>query len=120
MGDFKDLTVYRKAYELAMEIFHISKKFPPEEKYGLTDQIRRSSRSVCANFAEGYRKRKYKPHFLLKLSDCDAENTETEVWLDFSKDCGYITLEEHTDLFTKNTEVRKLLFHIINNPDKYI
>ena len=90
MGDFKDLIVYQKAYQLAMEIFHISKKFPAEEKYSLTDQIRRSSRSVCSNLAEAYRRRKYKAHFLSKLTDCESENSETEVWLDFSRDCQYI------------------------------
>ncbi len=114
------MIVYQKAYKLAMDIFRISKKFPTEEKYSLTDQIRRSSRSVCANFGEAYRRRKYKPHFLSKLTDCEAENTETEVWLDFSKDCGYITIEEYNDLFTGKTEVRKILYHMINNPDKYL
>jgi four helix bundle protein len=120
MGDFKDLKIYQKAYRLAMDIYHISKGFPPEEKYLLTSQIRRSSRSVCANFAEAYRRRKYKQHFLLKLTDVETENTETEVWLDFSRDCGCISVETHSDLFTRNAEVRKMLFHMINNPDKYL
>jgi four helix bundle protein len=120
MGDFKDLIVYQKAYQLAMEIFHISKRFPAEEKYSLTDQIRRSSRSVCTNLAEAYRRRKYKAHFLSKLTDCESENSETEVWLDFSRDCQYIKAEEHSDLNTKNSEVRKIIWYMINNPDKFI
>jgi len=120
MGDYKDLIVYQKAYKLAMDIFNMSKKFPYEEKYSLTSQIRRSSRSVCANFAEAYRRRKYRAHFLSKLNDCETENTETEVWIDFSKDSGYVSPEVHSDLFNRNAEVRKMLFHMINNPDKYL
>lgn len=120
MGDFKDLTFYKKAYALAMDVFRISKTFPSEEKYSLTDQIRRSSRSVCTNFGEGYRKRKYKAHFLLKLTDCDSENTETEIWIDFAKDCGYISFEQYTDLFNRNAEIRKMIFHMLNHPDKYL
>ena len=85
MGDYKDLIVFQKAYNLAMDIFEESKSFPAEEKFSLTNQIRRSSRSVCTNFAEAYRKRRYKAHFISKLSDSEAENTETEVWLNFSK-----------------------------------
>ncbi len=120
MGDFKDLISFQKAYQLAMDIFHSSKTFPAEEKYSLTDQIRRSSRSVCANLGEAYRRRKYKAHFISKLTDCESENTETEVWLDFSKDCGYLPHEVYRDYFNRNAEVRKLIFHMINNPDKYI
>lgn len=86
MGDYRDLIVYQKAYKLAMDIYEVTKKFPAEEKYSLTDQIRRSSRSVCANFVEAYRRRKYKAHFLSKLNDSETENAETGVWLDFSKD----------------------------------
>ena len=77
--DFRELTGYQKAFETAMEIFYLSKSFPVEERYSLTDQIRRSSRSVCANFAEAYRKRRYVNHFISKLTDCDAENSETNV-----------------------------------------
>jgi four helix bundle protein len=84
MAGFKDLIVYQKAFSLAMEIFEISKRFPKEEKYSLTDQIRRSSRSVCSNLAESYRKRRYPAHFLSKLTDSDMENSETDVWLEFS------------------------------------
>jgi len=103
-----------------MDIFHASKTFPAEEKYSLTSQIRRCSRSVCANLGETYRRRRYKAHFLSKLSDCETENTETEIWLDFSKDCGYLSEEIYTAYFNRNTEVGKLIFHMINNPDKYI
>ena len=84
MSDFKDLLVYQKAFDLAMDIFEVSKKFPKEERYSLTDQVRRSSRSVCANFAEAYQRRRYPAYFLSKLNDSDTENAETEVWLDFA------------------------------------
>ena len=120
MGDYKDLIVFQKAYKLAMDIFEESKKFPPEERYSLTDQIRRASRSVCANLAEAYRKRKYKAHFLSKLSDSETENTETEVWLNFSKDCKYLAPEKYSDFMSRNTEVGKIIWTMINNPDKFI
>ena len=119
MASYKSLLVYKKAFELAMEIFEISKRFPKEETYSLTDQIRRSSRSVCANFAEAYRRRKYPAHFMSKLSDSDAENAETEVWLDFSFACKYITNDEYKLLLAKKDEVGRLLGDIIKNPDKY-
>ena len=83
----KDLSVYKKAYALAMEIFTISKQWPSEEKFSLTDQIRRSSRSVCANLREAWAKRRYQAHFISKLTDSDGENSETDTWLDFAKDC---------------------------------
>lgn len=86
---FQDLLAYKKSFELAMEIFSISKSFPSEEKYSLTDQIRRSSRSVSANIAEATRKRKYEKHFVSKLTDSDAENAETQVWLEYAKACDY-------------------------------
>ena len=117
--NFKETKVYKKAFELSMEIFHISKLFPKEEKYSLTDQIRRSSRSVCANLAEAFRKRQYPAHFVSKISDCDAENSETGVWLDFALSCEYITNETYQNLISKNEEVGRLIHHIINNPEKY-
>ncbi len=89
MGTLRDLLVYQKAFELAMEIFQITKRFPKEETYSLTDQIRRSSRSVNANLGEAYRKRRYINHFISKLSDADTENGETQVWLDFALACKY-------------------------------
>ena len=119
MGHYKDLLAYKKGYELAMEIFTISKRFPPEEKYSLTDQVRRSSRSVCTNMAEAYRRKRYKDYFISKLNDCETENTETQVWLDFSYDSMYITEEEYKSLSVTNDEVGKLIWFMINNPDKF-
>ena len=94
----KDLRVYQKAYALAMEIFKLSKKWPLEEKFSLTDQIRRSSRSVCSNLREAWAKRRYEAHFISKLTDADGENSETDTWLDFAKDCGYISVADHNRL----------------------
>lgn len=119
MGNFKDLIVYRKAFKLSMDIFEISKRFPQEEKYSLTDQIRRSSRSVCANLAEAYRRRKYPPHFVSKLTDSDTENTETEVWLEFSFACKYTNQSEFQDLIARQQEVGKLIGDMIKYPEKY-
>lgn len=97
----------------------ITKGFPPEEKYSLIDQIRRASGSVCTNIAEAYRKKRYPLHFILKVTDSDAENSETNVLLDFSRDCGYITMELHLKLIVRHEEIGRLLSHMINNPDKY-
>ena len=102
-----------------MEVFGITKSFPKEEKFSLTDQVRRSSRRVCANIAEAYRKKRYPAHFVLKVTDSDAENSETGVWFDFSRDCLYITLEKHLALINRDEEIGRLLNHMINNPDKY-
>jgi four helix bundle protein len=88
--DFRELRVYQKAFESAMAIFELSKKWPVEERYSLTDQIRRSSRSVCANIAEAWRKRRYPASFVSKMSDADTEAGETLVWLEFAKSCGYL------------------------------
>ncbi len=120
MSTYKDLICYKKAYELAMKIFHFSKTFPPEEKYSLTDQIRRSSRSVCTNIAEAYRRRRYKDYFISKLNDSETENTETEVWLDFALDCNYISKEDYLQMTSLNTEVGKLLWYMIQHPDKFL
>ena len=116
----KDLNVYRAAYELAMRIFVISKKFPPEEKFALTSQIRRSSRSVCLNLREAWAKRRYEAHFLSKLTDCDGENSETNSSLDFAKDCGYITLEEHAELVRLCEEIGKMLGSMIKHLDSFM
>lgn len=118
-GDFKELMAYKKAFELAMEIFELSKSFPVSEKYSLTDQIRRSSRSICANIAEAYRKRRYTAHFISKLTDSDAENSETQVWLNFALACQYVAIEKHSPLLEKSHEVGRLLAYMINNPDKF-
>jgi four helix bundle protein len=119
-GTFRDLTVYKKAFDLVMDIFVLTKKFPAEEKYSLTDQIRRSSRSVCATVGEAYRKRQYEAHFISKSSDADMENTETRVWLDFAKECEYMNGEKHKNLDLKAEEVGRLLNHMIEHPEKYI
>jgi len=118
-GNFRDLTVYKKAFGLAMEIFQVSKKFPAEERYSLTDQVRRSSRAVCSCIGEAYRKRKYKAHFISKSTDADMENTETRVWLDFALACEHITKELWSELEAKAEEIGKLLNHMIENPEKY-
>jgi four helix bundle protein len=117
--DFKELLAYKKSFELAMEIFQLSKSFPKEEKFSLTDQIRRSSRSVCANIAESYRKRRYVNHFISKLTDSDAENSETNVWLEFSLKCEYINQEKFDLLNRKSAEIGKLINYMINNPNKF-
>ncbi|MBK6526097.1 MAG: four helix bundle protein [Crocinitomicaceae bacterium] len=115
----EDLIVYKKAYALAMRIFDLSKTFPVEEKYSLTDQIRRASRSVCSNLAEGYRKRLYPKHFISKISDSDAESAETIVWLNFSRDCKYLSGEIVEELKQEYKQVGKLLGDMINYPEKY-
>lgn len=120
INSFKDLIVYQKAYKLAMEIFEISKSFPKEEKYSLTDQIRRSSRSVTSCIAESWAKRRYVKSFVSKLTDSLGEEYETEVWLDYSRDTKYITVKNHNDLMEEYDEVRKILISIINNPEKWI
>ena len=117
--DFKDLLVYKKAYQQACEIFTIILTFPKEERYSLTDQIRRSSRSVCANLAEAYRQREYHKHYLLKISDCLGENSETLVWLDFSLSCQYIAEDNYKKQLELNDEVGKLLSYMLINPDKF-
>ena len=117
---FRNLTVYTKAFDLAMEIFEITENFPSEEKYELIDQIRRSSRAVCRAIGEGYRKRQYPKHFSSKMSDSDMENTETQVSLDFAFKCGYISEESYNDLIMKSEEVGRLLNHMVENPEKYM
>ena len=116
---FQSLLAYKKGFALAMRIFEISKDFPKEEKYALTDQIRRSSRSVCVNIAEGYRKRHYPKHFFNKLTDSDGENSETLVWLEFAWSCQYISTELYESLVAENDEVGKLIGYMIANPGKF-
>lgn len=117
--DFNDLIVYQKSFKLAMDVFEMTKSFPKEEKYALTSQIRRSSRSVCANVAEAYRKRLYLKHFISKLTDCDAENSESKVWLHFSFACNYISKEKHAILIQEANEVGRLINYMILHPAKY-
>ncbi len=116
----KDLTVYQKAYHLATEIFKLSKKWPGEEKYSLTDQIRRSSRSVCVNLREAWSKRRYEAHFVSKLTDSDGENSETDTWLDFARDSGYLVAEEHFRLTAECKEVGAMLGSMITDPRPFL
>ena len=116
----KDLKVYLKAYEVAMRSFRLSQSFPVEEKFALTSQIRRSSRSICLNLREAWAKRRYEAHFISKLTDCDGENSETDSSLDFAKDCGYITEEQHIELTSLCSEIGKMLGSMINNPRPFL
>jgi four helix bundle protein len=116
----KDLIVYQEAYALAMEVFEVSKGFPAEEKYSLTDQIRRSSRSVCTNLREAWAKRKYEAHFVSKLTDADGENGETETWLDFACDCRYLSEEDNATFTEKCREVGAMLGSMINDSSPFI
>jgi four helix bundle protein len=116
----KELMVYIKAYELAMSIYQTSKRFPKEETYALTSQIRRSSRSICMNLREAWAKRRYRSHFVCKLTDCDGENSETDTSLDFARDCKLITLEEHRHLSNLCGEIGKMLGTMILNPDPFL
>ena len=119
-GGYTELKVYQLAYRLAMEIFEISKSFPKEEKYSLTDQIRRSSRSVAVNIASGYRRRNYPKHFTSKMTDSDEECTETQVWLNFSKDCQYLDEQTKNRLLKEYTEVGRMLGSMAQHPEKFL
>ncbi len=116
----KQLTVYVKAYEFSMAIFSLTKSFPPEERYALTSQIRRSSRSICLNLREAWAKRRYAAHFVSKLTDCDAENSETDSSLDFARDCGYITTEQHAFLTQTCQEIGRMLGSMIRDPGPFL
>ena len=116
----KELSVYLKAYELSMLIFDASKQFPAEERFALTGQIRRSSRSVCINLREAWAKRRYAPHFVSKLTDCDGENSETDTSLDFALDCGYINRDLHQDFAARSMEIGKMLGSMIWRPDPFL
>jgi four helix bundle protein len=116
----KDLDVYKKSYQLAMRIFEISVRFPVEERFALTSQIRRSSRSVCLNLREAWAKRRYEAHFVSKLTDCDGENSETDSSLDFAKDCSYISTAEHDELTALSREIGKMLGAMIKAPSSFL
>jgi four helix bundle protein len=116
----KELKVYQVAYALAMEIFRLSKAWPPDEKYSLTDQVRRSSRGVCANLREAWAKRRYEAHFVSKLTDADGENGETDTWLDFARDCGYLSKAEHASLTADCREVGAMLGGMLGNPAPFL
>ena len=126
----KDLTVYKLGHELAMKIFELTKRFPSEEKYALTSQIRRSSRSICLNLREAWAKRRYEAHFVSKLTDCDglrlvaygseSENSETDSSLDFAKDCGYISAEQHRALTAICAEIGRMLGGMMKKSDSFL
>jgi len=116
---YKDLLAYKKSFSLAMKIFEITKSFPKEETYSLTDQIRRSSRSVPVTIAEAYRKRIYPKHFHSKLTDSDSENSETQVWLEFAFACKYISETIYQELTSEGIEIGKLINYMILNPEKF-
>jgi len=116
----KELEVYKKSYALAMRIYELSKSFPAEEKFALTSQIRRSSRSVPMNLREAWAKRRYEAHFLSKLTDSDGESNETDTSLDFALDCGYINKGQHSELAALTSEVGKMLGKMITNPTPFL
>jgi four helix bundle protein len=120
LNSAKDLEVYKKAYFVAMKVFELSKKFPLEERFALTGQIRRSSRSVCLNLREAWAKRRYEAHFVSKLTDCDGENSETDSSLDFAKDCSYIATDQHAELTSLCVEVGRMLGSMIKNPVPFL
>jgi len=116
----KQLLVYQKGFALAMQVFEVTKRFPADERFALTSQIRRSPRSVCLNLREAWAKRRYEAHFIARLTDCLGENGETDTSLDFALNCGYITADEHSRLTGLNTEVGKMLNAMLNDPDKWL
>ena len=116
----QDLEVYRKAFEAAMQIFEISKQFPKEETYSLTDQVRRASRSVCSNIAEAWRKRRYEAAFISKLNDAEGEAAETQTWLEFAVRCEYLKPEVGRVLFRTYDEIISMLVSMINNPQSWV
>ncbi len=116
----EDLDVYCLAYSLAMQIFEVSKRFPPEERYALTSQIRRSSRSTAFNLREAWAKRRYESHFVSKLTDCDGENSETDSSLDFARDCGYLTAQQHSDLTSACAQIGSMIGAMLRNPSPFL
>lgn len=114
-----DLEVYKLSFETAMELFAFTKGFPPEERYSLTDQIRRSSRSVSANVSEGWRKRRYPAAFVSKLSDAEAEAAETQTWIQFAVSCGYLDADTARDLYAAHDNIIGMLVTMIRNPDQW-
>jgi four helix bundle protein len=116
----QDLEVYRKAFDSAMRIFEMSRSFPREERYSLTDQIRRSSRSVCANLAEAWRKRRYERAFISKLSDSESEAAETQVWLEFAVKCGYAERDEAAALYQAYDGIIGTIVGMITHPETWV
>jgi four helix bundle protein len=119
-SSFRELKVYQKAFAFAMRIFDLTKGFPHEEKFELTDQMRRSSRAICRAIGEGYRKRQYPKHFSSKMSDADMENSETQISLDFARSCSYIDDTNYHDLVERSEEIGRMLNHMVLNPEKYM
>ena len=115
-----ELDVYRIAFDTAMQIFEISRTFPVEERYSLTDQVRRSSRTICANIAEAWRRRRYEGSFLLRLNDAEAEAAETQTWIEFAVRCGYIETEKGRELFASYDNILGKLVNLINNPSAWL
>ncbi|MCA1993008.1 MAG: four helix bundle protein [Coleofasciculus sp. S288] len=118
--DHKDLEIYKMAFDMAMRIFELSKRFPVEERYSLTDQIRRSSRSVCANLAEAWCKRRYEAAFVAKLNDCESESAETQTWIEFAVKCNYIDIKAGRELYRTYNQVLRGLVSMINNPSPWL
>ncbi|MBD6621254.1 four helix bundle protein [Komarekiella sp. 'clone 1'] len=116
----QDLETYQMAFDAAMKIFELSKKFPVEERYSLTDQIRRSSRSVCANMAEAWRKRRYEAAFVAKLNDCESEAAETQTWIEFAVKCNYIPVESGRELYGIYNRILGGLVNMITNPSPWL
>ena len=115
-----DLEVYQRAFDAAMQIFELSRPFPKEEAYSLTDQIRRSSRSVCSNLAEAWRKRRYEATFINKLSDSESETAETQVWLEFAVKCKYMTRDQATVLYKVYDSVLATIVGMITHPETWV
>jgi len=115
-----DLEVYRRAFEAAMRIFELSKAFPREERYSLTDQVRRSSRSVCSNLAEAWRKRRWEAAFVSKLGDSEGEAAETQVWIEFSVRCGYFSRETAKELYEEYDTILGMLVEMITHPEQWV
>ena len=116
----EDLDVYQLAFMAAMKIFELSKKFPAEERYSLTDQIRRSSRSVCSNLAEAWRKRRYRAAFLAKLNDSESEAAETQVWIQFAAKCGYMEPDDGRELYEMYNQILGSLVNMITKPENWL
>ena len=116
----KDLAVCKKSYALAMRIFQVTKRFPAEERYALTGQLRRSSRSPCRSLREAWAKRRYQAHFVSKLTDADGENGETDTSLDMACDCGYITNAEHAEMTAECAQIGRMLGAMIQSPEKFL
>lgn len=119
MAGYQDMACYQKSFQMAVMVFHLSKRFPPEEKYSLTDQVRRASRAVSGLYAEGYRKRRYPALFVLRMTDADGENTETQVWLAHAVACDYVTAQEVAPILALCEEIGRMLGDMIMYPSKY-